>query len=192
MQCEVTMSNCIAIIGAGSESRKSVLDIAYHLGSEIAINDYIVVCGGLAGVFEYAFKGAIDQSGIAIAVLSSAQASSRITPSVAIYSSSQINKWDTIVSTCVGGIVIGGGLGSMNLITQFLSRNKPVISIRNIEGASAEYADKFIIPPDQGFVLGADDPKEAIMKLQNEINMRAEQSFSSTTTQRLSDFEHEK
>lgn len=58
----------IGVIG-GSEVAQDIRDLAYELGTHIANNDALLVCGGLGGVMEAAAQGATENNGMVIGVL---------------------------------------------------------------------------------------------------------------------------
>ncbi|MBD3321621.1 MAG: TIGR00725 family protein [Chitinivibrionales bacterium] len=58
----------IGVIG-GSHAEEETIGLAYELGSHIANNDAVLICGGLGGVMEAAAKGASENSGTVIGVL---------------------------------------------------------------------------------------------------------------------------
>jgi uncharacterized protein (TIGR00725 family) len=58
----------IGVIG-GAEASEETLRIAYEVGSYIAGNDAILVCGGLGGVMEAASRGAAENDGIVVGII---------------------------------------------------------------------------------------------------------------------------
>jgi uncharacterized protein (TIGR00725 family) len=58
----------IGVIG-GAEASDESLAIAYEVGSYIARNDAILVCGGLSGVMEAASRGAAENDGIVVGII---------------------------------------------------------------------------------------------------------------------------
>lgn len=58
----------IGVIG-GSEINSKIYKLAYEVGTQIAKNDCILVCGGLGGVMEAVSKGAKENGGITIGIL---------------------------------------------------------------------------------------------------------------------------
>jgi uncharacterized protein (TIGR00725 family) len=58
----------IGVIG-GAEASEETLKVAYEVGSYIAGNDAILVCGGLGGVMEAASRGAAENDGIVVGII---------------------------------------------------------------------------------------------------------------------------
>lgn len=60
----------IGVLG-GSACQADDYENAFQVGRLIALNDFILICGGLSGVMEAAAKGAKSENGITIGVLPS-------------------------------------------------------------------------------------------------------------------------
>ena len=58
----------IGVIGAG-DAQGSVLELAFEVGRELALNKAILICGGLGGVMEAAARGARASGGLTIGIL---------------------------------------------------------------------------------------------------------------------------
>lgn len=62
------MKGQVAVIGA-SECSKEEWDVAYNAGKLIAKSGWILVCGGRGGVMEAVCKGAYEEGGITVGIL---------------------------------------------------------------------------------------------------------------------------
>ncbi len=58
----------IGIIG-GRQASSFSLELAYKIGSYLAENGFIVICGGKGGIMEYACKGVFEKGGISVGIL---------------------------------------------------------------------------------------------------------------------------
>lgn len=58
----------IGVIGGSTIDEKN-RDLAYEVGKHIALNDAILICGGLGGTMEAASRGAAENSGMVVGIL---------------------------------------------------------------------------------------------------------------------------
>ena len=58
----------VGVIGAG-DVQGSVLELAFEVGRQLALNKAILICGGLGGVMEAAARGACVSGGRTIGIL---------------------------------------------------------------------------------------------------------------------------
>ena len=58
----------IGVIGGSTIDEKNS-DLAYEVGKHIALNDAILICGGLGGTMEAASHGASENSGMVVGIL---------------------------------------------------------------------------------------------------------------------------
>jgi len=58
----------VGVIG-GSSCNEITKRLAYKLGKMIALKKWMLVCGGMGGVMEYACKGAKENGGVTIGIL---------------------------------------------------------------------------------------------------------------------------
>lgn len=58
----------IGVIGGSSIDEKN-RDLAYEVGKHIALNDAVLVCGGLGGTMEAASRGAAENGGLVVGLL---------------------------------------------------------------------------------------------------------------------------
>lgn len=154
----------VGIIG-GSFAEKKYLDVAYKIGQYIAENGWILVCGGLTGVMEYACKGAYEKGGITVGILPS-------------YDKSTANKYVKIpVATGIGLarnyiiintadilIAINGKYGTLNEISMALNIGKKVITINSWKLKNAGEIDENLFYE----VETAEEAINLIKKWQNE------------------------
>ncbi len=127
------MEIIIGVIG-GRAAGRELLDIAYHVGREIAERNAIMVCGGLGGVMEAASRGAAEAGGIAVGILptdSKEDANPYIR--IPIVTGFGIGRNAIIARTADALVAVGGGYGTLSEIAFALQLDKPVVGIRTWE-----------------------------------------------------------
>jgi uncharacterized protein (TIGR00725 family) len=62
------MRKCVAVIGS-SQANEEEYEIAYQVGRHLAKKGVVVVCGGRGGVMEAVCKGAKEEGGITVGIL---------------------------------------------------------------------------------------------------------------------------
>jgi hypothetical protein len=159
------MKKNIAILGYGSTCPDELLYLAREVGKQLAIRGFTVFAGGVGGVFKAAFESAKSAGGLTVAVISNKDTKTESPSQVVVKVACDANKWSAIVESCEGAIVIGGGLGTMNLVSQFLTQDKPVVALNNSGGIASNYSNKALIQPNIGLVKGAETVEDAISQL---------------------------
>ncbi|MDY6862542.1 MAG: TIGR00725 family protein [Thermodesulfobacteriota bacterium] len=150
------MTKVIGVIGAGSCDRY-IEEVSFKVGSEIAKNKAILVCGGLGGVMEAASKGAKSAGGITVGILPGFTPS-EVNPyiDIPIVTGLSHGRNLIIVRTAQVLISIGGSYGTLSEIAFALKLNKPVIGL-NTWDISTE-------------IISARDPIDAVKRAMGLIN----------------------
>ena len=145
----------IGVIGSQKATEQSK-NIAYEVGKLIALNNFVLVCGGLDGVMEAASKGAFEHGGLTVGILPDKD-KKNANPYIKIPIASGMGyaRNFCIVQSADCLIAIEGSYGTLNEISAALNLQKTVIGIEcswNIEGMkfanspqeAIELAKKFI------------------------------------------------
>jgi uncharacterized protein (TIGR00725 family) len=145
----------IGVIGSQKATEKAK-KIAYEVGKLIALNNFVLVCGGLEGVMEAASKGAFEHGGLTVGILPDKN-KQNANPYIKIPIASGIGyaRNFCIVQSAECLIAIEGSFGTLNEISAALNLQKVVIGLEcswNIEGMkfaqtpqeAIELAKKFI------------------------------------------------
>ena len=134
----------IAVIGSGEKISKEQERIAEQIGSDIAKNNCILICGGKEGVMEAACRGAKSKGGIAVGILPSLK-------------KEEANRYvDVVINTGVGHarnafvaasadcvIAYEGSIGTLSEIAMALNYRKPVVIIEGTVFAKIFREHKF-------------------------------------------------
>ncbi|WP_291492530.1 TIGR00725 family protein [Desulfurella sp.] len=145
----------IGVIGS-QKATEQAKNIAYEVGKLIALNNFVLVCGGLDGVMEAASKGAFEHGGLTVGILPDKD-KKNANPYIKIPIASGMGyaRNFCIVQSADCLIAIEGSYGTLNEISAALNLQKTVIGIEcswNIEGMkfanspqeAIELAKKFI------------------------------------------------
>lgn len=144
------MPKFIGVIG-GSEASEELLKLAERVGSLIASEGCVLVCGGLGGVMEAAAKGAKSAGGLTVGVLpggSRSDANPYIDIAIATNMGHARNA--IIAHTCDALIAVGGRYGTLSEISFGLALGKRVVSLKSWD-------------VDPG-IIAAGTPEEAVSK----------------------------
>ena len=136
----------IAVVGYNEDWCTDIAkDIAYKVGTEIALSGSVLICGGLGGVMESACKGAKDNEGLTIGILPQGDfESANKFCDVVIPTGIGLSR-DFIVATSVDGIiVVGGGVGTLIEISVGYMLKKMMIAMIGSGGIADEYGGKYI------------------------------------------------
>ncbi|MBC7332990.1 MAG: TIGR00725 family protein [Actinobacteria bacterium] len=145
----------ISVIG-GSSCDQNIYEVAYQVGRNIAINNAILICGGMGGVMEAACKGAKDEGGITIGILPSEdEDTANQYVDIKIPTGLGYTRNTLVVKAGHAVIAINGGFGTLSEIGFALIYNKPLIGLYTWElnSCSNEYI------PD---IVRASSPEEAV------------------------------
>ena len=148
----------ISVIGAGTCS-DDIASLAYEVGRHLALNDCILLCGGLGGVMEYAAKGARENGGQTIGILPGFDISDA-NPYIDIAVPTGISHARNIVVVRSGMacIAVEGTYGTLSEIAIALKLEKPVIGLNTWD-----------VSPD---IIKAANPEDAVKKAIEQIKHR--------------------
>ena len=148
----------VSVIGAGTCS-DDIASLAYEVGRHLALNDCILLCGGLGGVMEHAAKGARDNNGQTIGILPGFDISDA-NPYIDIAVPTGISHARNIVVVRSGMacIAVEGSYGTLSEIAIALELKKPVIGLNTWD-----------ISPD---IIKAATPEDAVEKAIEQIKNR--------------------
>lgn len=119
----------IGVIGAGACSTKAAA-LAYEVGSLLARNNVVLVCGGLGGVMEAACHGARDAGGTTVGILpgfDTGDANPYV--DIALPTGLSHARNILIVRASMALIAIEGLYGTLSEIAVALKLGKPVIGL---------------------------------------------------------------
>jgi len=123
----------IGVIGAGAADGETFLR-AEETGRLIALNGYLLVCGGLGGVMEAAAKGAKAAGGTTLGILPQAdRQSANPYIDIPVVTGFGEGRNVIIVRTADLLIAVGGEYGTLSEIAFALKMGKPVIGIATWE-----------------------------------------------------------
>jgi uncharacterized protein (TIGR00725 family) len=119
----------IAVIG-GSQATASELKAAELVGREIARGGAALVCGGLGGVMEAACRGASEEGGMTIGILSgdNRNAANEFVK-IPIVTGMGYARNVAVVKSAQAVIAIGGSYGTLSEIGHALQSGLPVIGL---------------------------------------------------------------
>ena len=154
----------VGIIGS-RDCNKELAEIAYQTGRFIALEKWILVCGGMGGIMEYACRGASENNGISLGILpvnSRKDGNPYLTYSIVTGLGEARNS--IVVKSCDAVIAVSGSYGTLSEIAFANLYSIPVVSIRSWEKGLKEYkeiklADHY-----------AESPEDAVKYIKNLFN----------------------
>lgn len=165
------------IIGVcgGSIINNDVYEIVEQLGTEIAHQNYLVVCGGLGGTMEAVCKGAKAGGGTTIGIIpGSTKEFANKYVDIIIPSGLGEGRNLLVVQTADGIITVSGGAGTLSEMAFAWRLKKPIVALSSTGGWSAKLATKQIDATRDDFILDAHTPKEAVTKLIQLVDTKKE------------------
>lgn len=160
--------------GAGIKIKS--LEMAEEVGSYLAKRNTIVITGGKGGVMEAAARGAKQNGGITIGVISGNKRfrSNRYTDIEVLSGAKAVGLDECLLAwMCDGLIVIGGGAGTLQEITIAYRNKIPVVALKSEEGWGKKLAGKYIDKRNTQLVWIARTPKQAVEKILDLIHHRS-------------------
>jgi len=124
------MRRCVAVIGS-SQANEEEYEIAYQVGRHLAKKGVVVVCGGRGGVMEAVCKGAKEEGGITVGILTT-YTGEDANPYVDIKVNTGMswNRNPIVVASGEFVIAIGGHWGTLSEIAYALILGKKVIGYK--------------------------------------------------------------
>ena len=122
--------NYVAILGFANQVNEQQAYLAKDVARKLTALGYGVGVGNLSGMFDQALKSTKSCGGATMAIIEKDVGKQEHRDcDLLLASSSQDTKHQALSTKCIGGIVIGGGPGTLKLIQHFLDRNKQIIAI---------------------------------------------------------------
>ena len=152
---------------------KNAYQVAYEAGELIAKNNAVLVCGGKGGIMESACKGAKENGGITVGIISGNrrdQANKYVDVEI-VSGTINCSEESLIVSMSDGIIAIGGGSGTLQEIATAYRNKKPIVSIKGIKGWAERLANTYLDERRLIKISVADSAKSAMSLLLKKINM---------------------
>ena len=145
----------IGVIGGSTVDEKN-RELAYDVGKHIALNDAILVCGGLGGVMEGAAKGCMEYGGNTVGILPGLTKESA-NPYIKVPVPTGLGDGRNLLIVRASDVLvaISGGYGTLSEIALALKMNKKVIGLQtwnHIQG-----------------IRHVSDPLDAIQEIEKEI-----------------------
>lgn len=145
----------ISVIG-GSYCDGNVYEMAYQVGRNIALNNAILVCGGLSGVMEACCKGAKDEGGITIGILPTEdEDTANQYVDIKLPTGLGYARNALVVKAGHAVIAINGGFGTLSEIGYALTYEKPLIGLHTWE--LHPYSEEYV-----PYIIKANSPEEAV------------------------------
>lgn len=156
----------IAILGLDKDCPANLINLGYEAGQLLAKRGWITMTGGVGGVFEAARKGALDAGGLSLAVTEAANKGNIQHYSALLPVSSTSLKRLLVVESADAAILIGGWMGTLDLMVQMASQKKPVFAISGTGGVADVFGGKSLIPPNGPVVILVESIEQALWQLQ--------------------------
>ena len=121
----------IVVIGSSKASKK-LEKTAYEVGTEIAKNKYILVCGGKGGVMEFACKGAKDHGGLTVGImpeLNIERANKYL--DIIIPTGINFSRNFIVQNSGIAVIMIGGNYGTLSELAYALLFKKKIVALHS-------------------------------------------------------------
>lgn len=143
----MTRKICISVIGAGGEITSGEASIAAELGSEIARQGAVVICGGLGGVMTEVARGAKEEGGLTIGILpDNTPDSTNPFIDIPIVTGMGIARNVIVALSGDAVIAVGGKLGTLSEIALALIHQRPVIGLGTWQLEEGRIDNRSIIP----------------------------------------------
>jgi len=161
----------VAVIGSagpeeypGQKPTKKTFEIAYEVGKLLAEENVIVICGGKGGIMEAVCKGAKENNGITVGVVSgNIRGTSNKYVDVEIVSGfTNFGEEGLIISMADAVIVLGGGAGTLQEIALAYRSKKQIVAIAGLRGWGDKLRNSFIDERKSIKIGEAKSAKEAV------------------------------
>ena len=148
----------VGVMGGGENVSRKTVDTAYQLGKLIAMEDWVLLCGGRpAGVMEASAKGAKEAGGLTVGILPGRDktgASENIDIAIATGMGDGRNYINILSSDIV--VALPGRAGTISEVALALKNGKKVILL------DFDLGDVFDCYRDEGLLVTAGTPEKAI------------------------------
>jgi uncharacterized protein (TIGR00725 family) len=151
-----TQKIAIGVIG-GAEASAENYQLAYEVGSFVAANNALLVCGGLKGIMEAASKGASDNQGLVLGFLpGNAKSDANPYVHIAVPTGLGVARNVLVVRASDAIIAFPGSFGTLSEISLALNLGKTVVYM------PGTWDLKKLAPVDGGMFKEAFDARQAI------------------------------
>ncbi len=119
----------LGVIGA-NQCDALVRDTAFHVGKQIALRGYGMVCGGLGGVMEAAAEGCRSNGGLTVGIIPQDEPE-HANPfiSIVIPTGMGIMRNLLVVRSAAGLVAVDGKYGTLSELAFALQLGKPVVGV---------------------------------------------------------------
>ncbi len=161
----------IGIIGSAgveeypfSKPSNKLYELAYEIGTLIAKNGSILICGGKGGIMEEACRGAKENGGITVGVIggNNRGESNKYVDVEVVSGITNYAEEGLIISMSDGIIALGGGAGTLQELAMAYRSNKKVATIKNTKGWSMNLSNQFLDERNITKIKLCDSPKSAV------------------------------
>ncbi len=135
----------VAVVGKGRNCRPEVVDLARHVGRQVAVAGHVLVCGGLGGVMMASAEGASEAGGVVLGVVPNEDAANGHCTIVVRTGLPPTVRNVVIGSCCDAMLALDGSHGTMQEIAVALDRGVPIAAVETQRWASLVQA---ILSPD--------------------------------------------
>lgn len=152
------MRSIVGVMGSGAEDDPRLLDDAFELGRLIAEKGWVLLNGGRGcGVMDASARGARHADGLVVGVLPDAD-TRRASPHLDIAIRTGMGDGRNIVNVLSSDVVIAmrGGAGTLSEVALALKSSRTVIAL------DFPLGPPFAVYAEQGLLLGASSPEEAV------------------------------
>jgi hypothetical protein len=119
----------IGVIGA-SQCGKKLGELAYKTGKLIALNNGILVCGGMGGVMEAACRGAHEAGGLTVGILPTGSAhDANAYVDIPVVTGMGYTRNSLVVQSSQVVIAIGGKYGTLSEIAYAMQYDVPAVGL---------------------------------------------------------------
>lgn len=136
----------VAILGFAKQINAHQAHLVEDLAKKLVALGYGVGVGNLSGIFDHALHVAKASGGATMGIIEKDLGKQKHQDcDVLLRVSSQAIKYQAISKRCIGGIVIGGGPGTLKLIQHFLGQKKKIVAIDGSGGVVPRELAKEVI-----------------------------------------------
>jgi len=132
----------IAVIGSDGDIDPRVEEVAEEIGRRLAMEDVVVVCGGLGGVMQAVCRGAREKDGLTVGILPSMD-KEEANPYVDVALTTGLGHARNIfVAASADAVVaLSGSTGTLSEIALALNNKKHVYLVEDTGGVSERFKD---------------------------------------------------
>lgn len=144
---------------------KKELEMAREVGFLLANAGAVLVTGGKGGVMEYAARGAKENGGTTVSVITGPRGTSNKWTDIEIITGSKISGFDEVFIPlmCDAVIVIGGGAGTLQEISVCYRNKVPIIVMEKTFGWAEKILKEIYLDSRKTVkIISAKSPKDAV------------------------------